>query len=155
MERRHRKPGEMALIYILVFISVFSLFAAYKISGFSSLSSPGAFPMFTTIVLVVMALGVWREAKNLSPGPVSGMGEKFREVVNLLFTREVAGIILALVIYSLALEILTFIPATLLFLWGSMLFLKAGKWHKALFYSILNMVIIIVIFNFIFKVVLP
>ena len=43
-----RRPGEVVFAALMLAISVFLFWNAYKISGFSSKSSPGAFPLAAT-----------------------------------------------------------------------------------------------------------
>lgn len=153
MNNRKSLPGELGFSIIFVAFSIFIVISAFQISGTEiTLSSPGAFPVFVSIIMLIMSILVWREVKGFSP---KGVSDKFKQAINMLFKRDVSGMMILVIIYAIALSLVGFKITTLLFLWASMMFLKAGSWKKNLIISFLTVVVIIVLFSFVFKVILP
>ncbi len=52
---RKLRPGENVFVCLMMALSLFVLILAYRISGFSAISSPGAFPMAAGLVMVISA----------------------------------------------------------------------------------------------------
>ncbi len=59
---RHRMPGETVFVSALLMLSLFLFWTAFKISGFKSLSSAGAYPMAATATMVVCAIIILLDA---------------------------------------------------------------------------------------------
>lgn len=153
MDNRKSLSGELGFSIIFIAFSIFIVISAFQISGKEiTLSSPGAFPVFVSTVMLIMAILVWREVKKFSPKNVEF---PFRKAITMLFTRDVTGMIVLVLIYAFVLSAVGFKISTLVFLWVSMLFLKAGSWKKTLIISFFTVISILLIFSFVFKVILP
>jgi putative tricarboxylic transport membrane protein len=145
---RIRNPGEAVFAVLMLAFSVFLFWHAYRISGFSSLSSPGAFPMAVTAAMVVSACVIVFRTLQM-PAAASGS-----------FRTEVLDGTLALfaalnIFYAVALEPLGFVLTSFLFLFASILLLHKRGPGPALLYAVVSVVAVYIIFRLIFKVVLP
>ncbi|MCF3640177.1 tripartite tricarboxylate transporter TctB family protein [Rhizobium sp. TRM95111] len=145
-----RRPGELAFNAVLLAFSLFMFWQAYNISGFSALSSAGAFPMAMTAIMSLTAaialLRSWR-----LPSAQGGFA---------LFRKEIlpsAVVVFSLFIfaYSVLLESLGFVLASFLFLMVSTWFLEGGRLKRALLLSLVSIVCVYIVFRVIFQVVLP
>ena len=63
-DTQERRPGELVFNAVLLIFSLFMFWHAYRIAGFSSLSSAGAFPMAMSALMAVTSstvlLRTWR-----------------------------------------------------------------------------------------------
>lgn len=150
LEPRSRLPGERAFSVLLLAASLLLLYLAYRISGFSSVSSPGVFPMAAAAVMVVSLVVVLlgeRGAKAATVGPAA------------FFRRVTPPVLLATVALMAALMLLIepagFLPAAGGFLFASMLVLQRGQPLRAALVSAVSLAAIYAVFRLVFKVVLP
>lgn len=144
----NRYPGERLFSFLLVIFSIFLLWRAYLISGFSDLSSPGAVPMGASVVMVIGACIAFVQTLK------SPLVENARFFYHCL--PMVVGFMMALVIiYAVLLEQLGFIVTSLAFLFISLRAFskRSALWSLGL--SIISLVVIYVIFRLIFQIVLP
>jgi putative tricarboxylic transport membrane protein len=155
MKTRRLRPGENLFCVLMLLLSLSILLLAYRISGFASLSSPGAFPMAAGLVMVISMGLVLLGHRRLDKPSVSGFKEEVqvaaRRVLPLKFLIY-AGIILA---YMLLLQPLHFLPSSFLFLVVSMMALRGSGLVKSLLISAGTLAVIYLIFQFLFRVVLP
>ncbi|CUB05470.1 tripartite tricarboxylate transporter TctB family protein [Marinomonas fungiae] len=143
-----RYPGERLFSFLLVVFSIFLLWRAYLISGFSDLSSPGAVPMGASAMMVISACIAFTQ--TLKQPPVEG-GRFFYHCLPM-----VVGFMMAMVIiYAVLLEQLGFIIASLLFLFITLRTLsqRSALWSLGL--AVISLAIIYIIFRLIFQIVLP
>ncbi len=144
-ERRLKKPGEDIFALILLVLSVGLFWQAYQIAGFSALSSPGAFPMAASAVMVVAAvivvLGNRHHGRDES-------GDSILPKVVVIFV----GLMLA---YAVLLSPLGFLPSSFLFLFFGMRLLYRRGWLAAFGLSLVSLIVVYVIFRLVFQVVLP
>lgn len=156
MEKKELPVGERGLSYILIAISLFVIYTAYNISGKKlTSSSPGAFPLFISVLLLIFAIWIWGEKRKLSPNPYSSYREKIGALGNKVFTKDVMVVVLLLIIYCISLDIIGFPITTFAFLWLCISYLQRGNILKNLFIAALNLGIIMLIFKVVFKVILP
>ncbi|SNS81249.1 Tripartite tricarboxylate transporter TctB family protein [Anaerovirgula multivorans] len=156
METKKLKVGEKVLCYGIGLLSVFILYQASKISGFvPKPSSPGAFPLMVSIALCIFSLGIWGESRKFSPNHFTTLGEYFKAIGELVFTKDIIIMIMFLILYSVLLPRLGFNIATVLFLWSGISYLTSGNWVRNLLIAFLNLGVILLTFKFIFKVILP
>lgn len=149
------KPGEKGLSIILILFSIFTLIESYKISGNKlTASSSGAFPMFISVMLFIFSIWIYFEKTNVSDKEIS-ITERMKETRDLILTKDISVFIIMLIIYAILLEWIGFETSTLLFLWAGISFLYKNNIIKNLGISILTVGIIVIIFNTIFKVILP
>lgn len=153
--KRRRLPGEFVFVLLLIAISAFLLWHSYKISGFSSFTSAGAYPMVTTTVMLISALVILYQTLHTPREE----GKPGQSLANQFFQVLTPGMIvkftLAILAYMLLLEWLGFLLC-------SYLFLVMGMWLLGSRRIVLNMVIsaaslgfIHVVFQTIFSVAVP
>ena len=145
-----RRPGEVVFTIILLVGSLILLWQAYGISGFSALSSAGAFPMAMSTVMVVSLAIILAKALR-KPAPAAVLDRLRTEIL----PATVVVFCLLILLYSLALDVLGFIPSSFLFLLASITFLQGGRFKRALGLSLLSILCVYVVFRLVFQVVLP
>ncbi len=150
-----RKPGETLFLTLLLLLSVVILALSIKISGFSSLSSPGAFPMFVGVVMIFSCVMALRESLHKKSPSFETRKEELFTAAKDLFSLTMVGFTFLMVLYGYLLGSIGFIFSTLLFLWGSIVFLKGAGLVKATWVSLLNVFIIYLLFRYVFLVLLP
>lgn len=148
-----RLPGELTFMVLAVAISAFMLWAAYGISQFESISSPGVFPMLCAALLLITGL---MSLVSTAKARLQLEGETFFQH----FVRKLAPLQLVLftaliVAYALTLEILGFLLGSYLFLLLSMQVLGSKRIGLNLLVSALVLAAIFVVFQTAFSVVLP
>ncbi|WP_022665792.1 tripartite tricarboxylate transporter TctB family protein [Desulfospira joergensenii] len=148
-------PGETSFIWMLLVFSLVTLILACRISGFSSASSPGAFPMFSSAVMLVSvvwiggrSLGGKKDGTQSLKDEVQGAAKAVVPPVFLMYT----GLV---ILYMFLIVPLTFLPASFGFLALAMIFLRGSSPGKSLLISGLTIGIIYLVFHYLFRVVLP
>lgn len=150
-----RLPGELIFTLLLAVGSLFLLWQAYGISKFESLTSAGAFPMVTTVVMVLAALKVfWKTRRTPAAEPLPGdsPGQQF---VRALTPLALVTFTAAIVVYMLLLELLGFVVSSYLFLLCSMALLGSRRWVLNAVVAAVCLGAVYVVFQTIFSVVLP
>ena len=154
-KKRTIRDGENLFTWLILVFSLFVLFSAYKISGFSSISSPGTFPMASSAIMVltsiILLIGNRDAAKPESPDFITEIRRAAKDVFNPAFLIYTALIIA----YMVALEPFHFLSSSLVFLLISIIFLKGARPLKAVFISVGTLGGIYVVFHCLFRVVLP
>lgn len=145
-----RRPGEIVFNVVLFGFSLFIFWQAYQISGFSALSSAGAFPMAMSAIMVVSSAAVLvRSLRLASPGGgFTGFRKEVLPPVVLVFSLFILG-------YSIALKSLGFLLASFLFLLVSIWFLERGRLGRTILLAVVSIVGVYVVFRLVFQVVLP
>lgn len=153
---RRLLPGEKAFGYFLLLFSLFLFYHAYKIAGFSSVSSAGGWPMAATAMMILCSLIII--VRNFRVPPVeatSALHELSRFGKEILPPHPLIGYVAIILAYMLALEPLGFNLSSFLFLFASFWYLhRRGLW-LALALSVGSVVAIYVTFQIIFRVILP
>lgn len=145
-----RKPGETGFNILLLLGSVFLFYQAYKIAGFSALSSPGAIPMAASAIMVISACII--VAKEFSRPKAEGGAKAFFTQILPFTIAVMCGLI---ILFAVVLQKVGFVLTGIGFLFASIWFLqKRGPLHAALI-AVLSVVIIYVLFRLIFQVILP
>jgi hypothetical protein len=147
-----RKPGELYFLILLIIMTGALFVNSFKLPGIvnGKLSSPSSVPQVMLISMLVFLVII----------SVSLFKEKYkegclREIGKYLLNKDAIILLIAVVVYAFILPLLHFAAASMIFLWGTMFFLDRKKpWHKLLV-SGGTLVCIILIFNYIMKVVLP
>lgn len=148
-----RLPGELTFMALAVAFSAFMLWAAYNISHFESISSPGAFPMLCAALLLVtglMSLAKTARARLELEGDTF-----FQHFVRKLAPLQLVLFTLLIVAYALTLEIVGFLLGSYLFLLLSMQVLGSKRFGLNLLVSAVVLAAIFVVFQTAFSVVLP
>ena len=149
-----KKPGETVFGIVMLVFSLFVFWQAYRIAGFSALSSPGAFPLAAAAVMVIASLVI--VARNLRLPTVDRQGESPGRAFYRHVTPPILLIFLVLILaFAIALDALGFLLATFAFLLLSIGFLHRKGMLNAFWIALLALILIYVIFRLGFKVVLP
>jgi putative tricarboxylic transport membrane protein len=144
-EHHEKHRGEDAFALIVLVVSILLLWKSYTIAGFSALSSPGAFPMAASAVMVFSALLV-----------VIGNARRRGRLSDVaILPRTVVLFTLLVVAYAVALVPLGFLPASLVFLTLAMKLLYRASWVRCLVVAVGSLVVVYVVFRLVFQVVLP
>lgn len=154
-ETRKLREGENFFGWLLLLFSAGVLFLAYRISGFKSVSSPGAFPMFAAAVMVLSMIGVVRNNRRMEKPETASFRAELAIAAKSNFPRAVLIFIAIIIAYMLILQPLTFLPSSFAFLFFSTWYLRGSSLLKAFLVSLLTLGGIYVIFHTAFKVVLP
>lgn len=152
LEQRTRAPGELVFSLGLLVFSLFASWQAWRISGFSSLSSAGVFPMVATFTMVVSGLFIVAETARVRPDAERDRLTRFAAEITpwrlVVFTLLIIG-------YMLALEPVGFLLSSFGFLFLGMSFLYRKGVLVNLAVSAGSLAIIYFIFRLVFSVVLP
>lgn len=152
--KRRRLPGELLFSFLLLGFALFLFAQAHKISGFSSLSSAGFFPLLATGLMIVTQLitiaRTLRMEEDIPTGSSAAL--EFRRRITPLDILVFSGMTLG---YAVGIEPLGFVLASFLFLTLSIVYLIRGRILLALGVSALSIAIIYLIFRVAFEVVLP
>lgn len=147
--------GENAFTWALLVFSVFVLVFAYRISGFSSVSSPGTFPMIAAAVMVVSVLLVLRGNRKAVKPKSENLTDELRQAAREIFSPVFLIYTGIVIVYMLIIQPLHFLPSSFAFLLVSMIFLKGSTPIKSLIISAVTLGVIYLIFHYLFRVVLP
>ena len=154
-ENRKLRAGENFFAWLMLAFSLFVLIQAYLISGFSSISSPGTFPMGAAAIMVVAMVLVLLNNRKLQKADADGFTDELRraakEVLPLVFL-VYTGIIIS---YMILIQPLHFLPSSFAFLLVSMIYLKGSTIIKSLIISTLTLACIYIVFQYFLRVVLP
>jgi len=147
-EDRTRKPGEALFALLLSLLSLAAVWQAYGIAGFEALSSPGAFPMAVTAIMVISSLVI---AVDTIRSPRDGTSDLFRDIL----PPAAAVMALFILLYAVALRPLGFLPTSLIFLFVSILLLSRRGVLFSAIVSVGSLLAIYVIFRLVFSVLMP
>ncbi len=140
-----KRAGEDLFGLLFLVLSVGMLWQSYAIAGFSALSSPGAFPLAASAVMltasVIVVVGNLRRRRGIDDGPV--------------LPGSVAVFVGLVAVYAVALGPLGFLLASLLFLFAGMKILYRGGWVASAVIALGSLLAIYVVFRIVFQVVLP
>jgi putative tricarboxylic transport membrane protein len=145
---RQKQPGETVFGFLMLAMSLFLLWTAYGIAGLSSLSSPGAFPLAASAVMVLAsAVTVVKNARL----PAEQGGAFFTQVMP-----TIVGVFCGLVaVFAVLMESAGFLVSAFIFLLSSIWFLHRRGPLRALLLTLLSITVVYVVFRLIFQVVLP
>jgi hypothetical protein len=143
-----RRPGELGFALILTAASLFLLYSAYGISGFTALSGPGAIPMATTFAMVVAAGLVALRTSRLPKITTETLGRDILPGMVILF-------IGFLIVFGLLLKPLGFVPTAALFLTIAIKVLARQGWGYTLAVALGSLIVIWIVFRVVFTVLLP
>jgi len=154
-EQRAKRPGESTFGVIMLVVSLVLAWQSYEISGFSALSSPGAFPLAAAAVMVIAAvivvIGDLRRPHEVD-GPLTDKARSFTSDITPSVVVIFAGFVIG---YSALLEVLGFLPTSFLFLFAAIHFLHRGSAAFSFVVALASLVAIYIVFRLVFTVVLP
>jgi putative tricarboxylic transport membrane protein len=154
-KKRKLQDGEGIFTWLLLFFSLFVLITAYTISGFSSISSPGTFPMFSGSVMVVTIIFLLVNNRKAEKPEADSIKEELRRAGTNVFTPVFLIYTAIIFIYMVVIQPLHFIPSSFAFLLISIIYLKGSTPLKATIISVITLAGIYFLFHFLFRVVLP
>lgn len=119
------------------------LVEAWRLGGFGfTPDSPGRFPLITGVLLLLCAGLIARDGDGKPELPAADM-------------RMVVGFALLILAFPVVLAFLPFPAASALFMIVGFLWLRAMGWLRAIVTAAIGTAIITVLFQYVFKVVLP
>ena len=152
---RKLRAGEDVFVWLLMAFSLFVLFQAYQISGFSSIRSPGTFPMIASAVMVVsLALILLDNRKQKKPDS-KGLADELRQAAKRVLPAAFLVYMGINIVYLLLIQPLHFLPSSFAFLLASMIYLKGSTVIKSLVITAVMLAGIYLIFQYFFRVILP
>ncbi len=146
--------GERTFCILLVVFSLFVLYQAYLISGFSSISSPGAVPLGAGAVLLIAAVRVLWELRG-KPTHGESWAASAKRFSHEHFPRHIVVFTLLSVAYLAVIQWASFYVSTFAFLMLSIVYLRRGKVLSALVASGISVLAIYLLFTLAFSVYLP
>lgn len=155
IENRKLRDGEGLVCWLLLAFSLFVLALAYQISGFSSISSAGTFPMGAAAVMVVSMLFLLFDNRKCTKPDSESRFEEWGAAIREIFPLVILVYLAIVIIYVALIEPLHFLPVSFGFLLLSMIYLKGSSALKSLIISALTLGGIYIVFLYVFKVVLP
>lgn len=154
-EIRKLRAGENLFAWLMMTLSLFVLIQAYLISGFSSISSAGTFPMVAAAIMVVAMALILLNNRKLAKPDADGLKDELRQAAKQVLPKVFlvyTGIIIG---YMILIRPLHFLPSSFAFLIVSMIYTKGSTVIKSLIISILTLACIYIVFQYFFRVVLP
>lgn len=146
--------GERTFCALLLVVALGIGTLAYQIAGFSSINSPGAFPLGASAVMILAALSILLDLLRRPPATSRGWWDAAQQFQRAHFPPRTL-IFAALTILYLATIHFSFYASTFAFLVLSMLYLRRGRLISALAISALLLVLIYLLFSLAFSVYLP
>ncbi|CAM3951406.1 tripartite tricarboxylate transporter TctB family protein [Ectopseudomonas alcaliphila] len=147
--------GERTFCVLLVLASLVVFYLAYQISGFSSINSPGAFPLGVALVMILSAGKIAVELIGKAKPDCSGWLDAFQQFRNTHFPRRTLVFGLLAVAYLAAIQWVSFYVSTFLFLVLSIVYLRGGRVLNAILIAAVLLVLIYLLFSLAFSVYLP
>ena len=147
--------GERTFCVLLLLASLTIFYLAYQISGFSSVNSPGAFPIGVALVMILSAVKIAVELIGKAKPDCSGWLDAFRQFRDTHFPRRTLVFGLLAVAYLAAIQWASFYVSTFLFLVLSIVYLRGGRVLNAILITAVLLVLIYLLFSLAFSVYLP
>lgn len=150
---RRRLPGELAFVLVLLLFALTALWQAWRISGASGWSTPGALPTLAALVMLLsgikIAINTWR-----MPPPEVEAG-RARDFLHQITPASIVLFTVLIVAYMFALEPLGFVASSFLFLVLAMFALGERRILRTIAVSAVSLACIYAVFQTAFSVVLP
>lgn len=158
MKIRKLEKGEISIVVFFALISAILFALSLKMYQANPvLSSQGAFPLIITSLMLLMVLFMFIELKNHDKAydRQISISDKVKETFILLLPGKISRVLLMILLYAITMPIIGFPISTFLFLLITM-FMLSGENIKRIFLTSAGIVVVIVvIFQFVFKVILP
>ncbi len=147
-----RPKGEFKMMAVMFVISLALFVDSLRSDGIfqGHSAGPGSIPQLVSGALVLMIIGLAIQffRKHYQEGT-------FGDLLHHLFDKEVIILLVMLVLYALVVETIHFVPATFLFMVGTMYLLEPDKVVLKLIVSAGTLGLLYLIFSTLFQVVLP
>jgi putative tricarboxylic transport membrane protein len=154
-EIRKLRAGENLFAWLMMAFSLFVLVQAYLISGFSSISSAGTFPMGAAAIMVVAMALILVTNRKLEKPDADGLKDELQQAVKQVLPKVFLVYTGVIIGYMILIQPLHFLPSSFAFLLVSMIYLKGSTAIKSLIISTLTLACIYIVFQYFFRVVLP
>jgi putative tricarboxylic transport membrane protein len=152
---RPRVPGELVFMLAMLVFGLTALWLAWRISEFSSWSSPGVMPMIAAASMSFSALVFVRNSLRMDRPEVPPDSSFARQFFHRVLPLPIVLFTLLIVAYMLALEPLGFIVSSFLFLAAAMFVLGSRRILFTIVVSAVSLAAIYLVFQTAFSVVLP
>ncbi|MCY0967073.1 tripartite tricarboxylate transporter TctB family protein [Parathalassolituus penaei] len=145
-----KQPGETLFGFLMLALSLFLFWQSYEIAGFSALSSPGAFPMAVSAIMVISScVAIVHDFKR--PADSFEWQHFFERILP-----PVVGVMIGIIfVFAVMLETVGFLLTAFAFLVVTIKMLHKGTMAYTTLISALGLVVIYLVFRVIFVVVLP
>jgi uncharacterized membrane protein len=107
-------------------------------------SSSGGYPVFISLICLVLAVVA-----------AFGKSQEVQGEEKSIFESVIIAFIIMLVLYVVGIIYIHYVPATLLFLFAAMFYLKRDDWKRAVLISYISTFMILLVFKYLFSVILP
>ena len=152
---RKLRAGENFFAWILLLFSLFVFLQAYFISGFSSISSAGTFPLAASAVMVLSSCLILLKNRRLEKPETRNLRDELAHAAKVVLPYKFLIYTIIVMAYVILLQPLHFLPSSFAFLVISIIYLKGTTVPKALIISTSILVFIYILFQYVFRVVLP
>jgi putative tricarboxylic transport membrane protein len=152
---RPRVPGELVFTLAMLVFGLTALWQAWRISGFSSWSSPGVMPMIAAAAMSGSALVFLRNTLSMPSPEISPGSTLSRQFAHKVLPLPIVLFTVLIVAYMVALEPLGFIISSFIFLAAAMFVLGSRRILFTIVVSALSLAAIYLVFQTAFSVVLP
>jgi len=143
-----RRPGEGVFAILLTVLSLFLLWKAYEIDGFSALSSSGALPMGAAAIMVLSAAIIAMKTLKSPKSTTETMARDILPADVWIGMALITG-------YALLLVPLGFLPTSFLFLFLMIKRLSGRSLLFCLWTSAVSLFVIYLVFRIVFSVIMP
>jgi len=147
--------GERTFCAMLLALTLAILYLAYDISGFSSVNSPGAFPLGVGLIMLLSVIKIGCELIGKAKPDSHGWLDSARQFAHEHFPRRTLIFLGLAVIYLAAIQWASFYVSTFVFLVLSIVYLRNGRVAGAVLAAAVLLAVIYLLFTLAFSVYLP
>ena len=152
---RRRLPGELVFVLVLLLFALTALWQAWRISGASGWSTPGALPTLAALVMLLSGIKIALNTLRVPPPEVEPGRSLARDFLHQITPASIVLFTILIVAYMFALEPLGFVASSFLFLVLAMFALGERRILRTLAVSAISLACIYIVFQTAFSVVLP
>ena len=147
-----KKPGELIFLRFLLIFTSALLWSTFSLKGIftNHWSGPSSVPQVILISMIIVVIAIYGGLKRrqYKEGTV-------KEIAKYLICPEIVTLLIMVLIYAIMLPIIHFKAASMIFLFATMYLLERSKPLNKFLISAGVLLVIVVIFEFLMKVVLP
>jgi putative tricarboxylic transport membrane protein len=154
-ETKRRVPGELVFAQLMLLFGLTALWLSWRISGFSSWSSPGMLPMLATATMTASAFVILVKTMRVKGPDTSPDNPLSKQFFHQITPLPIVLFTVMIIIYMTTLEYLGFIVSSFVYLVGSMVALGDRRIGRVMVISAISLAVIYLIFQTAFSVVLP
>ncbi|AVO54080.1 tripartite tricarboxylate transporter TctB family protein [Ectopseudomonas mendocina] len=147
--------GERTFCAMLLVFTLAILYLAYDIAGFSSVNSPGAFPLGVGLIMLLSVIKIGLELIGKAKPDSNGWLDSARLFAKEHFPRRTLIFLGLAVIYLAAIQWASFYVSTFVFLVLSIVYLRNGRVAGAVLAAAMLLAVIYLLFTLAFSVYLP